>query len=123
MTHPLPAFLLLLATIAWFLLALLPALRELIGRTDTEPLRLSPEAADIRFFAQSFRRYVNENLERLRAAANDQVCAIVELERDIAWYASPASGVKRVFEGCHGSTPFDKLVAIAEATFACRMIS
>ena len=114
MTHLLAAFLLLLATLAWFLLALLPAICELVSRTDIEPLRLSPEAADIRFFAQSFRRYVNENLERLRAAAADHVCAIVELERDTAWYASPASGVKRVFEGCHGSTPLDKLVAIAE---------
>jgi hypothetical protein len=114
MTHALAAFLLFLVTIAWFLLAMLPAIRELIGRHDIEPLRLSPEAADIRFFAQSFRRYVNENLDRLRSAADDHVCVIVQLERDMAWYASPASGIKRVFEGCHGSTPIDKLVAIAE---------
>ncbi len=114
MTHVLAVFLLLLTTFAWFLVALLPALRELIGRKDIEPLQLSPAAADIRFFAQSFRRYVNENIEELRSAATDHVCTIVQLERDPVWYASPASGVKRVFEGCHDSTPVDKLVAIAE---------
>jgi hypothetical protein len=114
MTHLLAPLLLFLATTAWFLLALLPAIRELVDRTDNEPLRLSHDAADIRFFAQSFRRYVNENLQRLRAAASDHVCVIVELDRDTAWYASRASGVKRVFEGCDASLPLEKLVAIAE---------
>jgi hypothetical protein len=116
MTHVLAAVLLFVVTIAWFLVALLPALRELFGRTDIEPLRLSPEAADIRFFAQSFRRYVQENLETLRRADTGHVCTIVHLERDIAWYASQASGTKRVFEGCHDDVPVDKLVAIAEGS-------
>jgi hypothetical protein len=116
MNHVLAAILLFVVTIAWFLLALLPALRELIERTDIEPLRLSPEAADIRFFAHSFRRYVQENLDTLRRADIGHVCTIVHLERDIAWYASPASGTKRVFEGCHKDIPLEKLVAIAEGS-------
>jgi len=116
MTHVLAALLLFLITIAWFLLALLPALRELIGRKDVEPLRLSPEAADIRFFAHSFRRYVQENLDALRRADSGHVCTVVHLPRDIAWYASPASGTKRVFEGCHDDVPVDKMIAIAEGS-------
>ncbi|HEY4306125.1 MAG TPA: hypothetical protein VGM82_16760 [Gemmatimonadaceae bacterium] len=114
MTHVIAAILLLLITVGWFALAMLPALGEAIGRKDIEPLRLSPEAADIRFFAQSFRRYVNENFDRLRAAPTDKPCVTVQLERDVAWYASRASGTKTVFEGCDPSTPTDKLVAIAE---------
>lgn len=116
MTHYFAALLLFFITIGWFLLALFPALRELVARTDIEPLRLSPEAADIRFFAHSFRRYVQEHLETLRRADADRVCTIVHLERDIAWYASPASGTKRVFEGCHEDIPVEKLVAIAEGS-------
>lgn len=114
--HLLAALLLLLVTAGWFLLAMLPALRELVLRTDIEPLRLSSDAADIRFFANTFRRYVHEQLDVLRGAAANHVCAIVHLERDVAWYASPASGVKRVFEGCHDSTPLEQLVAIAEGS-------
>jgi hypothetical protein len=114
--HVIAATLLFFVTIAWFLVALLPALIELVRRTDIEPLRLSPEAADIRYFAQSFRRYVQENLDALRRADSGHVCTIVHLERDIAWYASPASGVKRVFEGCHDEIPIDRLVAIAEGS-------
>jgi predicted acyltransferase (DUF342 family) len=54
----------------WFGLSLLPALRELLVRTDVEPLQLMRGAGDIRHFAISFRRFVNAELPQLAQHAS-----------------------------------------------------
>ena len=58
--------LLLLLTIAWVSLPLLPALRELLQPTDVEPLTMvGRDNADISRFARHFREYAEANLRRL----------------------------------------------------------
>ena len=65
------AFLVLLVvTVAWFALPLLPAFRELYDPTDTEPLRVvERDAGDVAFFARGFRRYLERQLAALPAGA------------------------------------------------------
>ena len=68
------AFLTLFAlAVAWFLLPLLPALRELIAPTDAEPLTaVGQDAGDLTVFADGFRDYLARRLppaQRLGAAA------------------------------------------------------
>jgi hypothetical protein len=72
---PLGAFLLLLSgTFAWFLLPLLPALRELLWPTDISPLRVvERDAGDLSFFARGFRNYLRRQLARLPTDAPDDL--------------------------------------------------
>lgn len=116
MMHLLAALVLFLVTIAWFALALLPALREHFSRRDIQPLRLSNEAADIRFFAHSFRKHVESRLERLRASAKDRPTFVMPLDRDVVWYASPSTEPTRVFLGHDDLTSVENLTVIAEAS-------
>lgn len=115
MIHVLAALALFLLTVAWFVLALLPALREHFSRYDIEPLRLS-SGADIRFFALSFRRHVEDRLERLRAAAKAKHTLVTPLDRDVVWYASPSSDTVTVFQGHDDLTNVDNLTVIAESS-------
>lgn len=64
-----PAFLLLLlVTVLWTTLPLLPALRELFWPTDVDPLTMvGRDNADISRFARHFREYVQRNLRQLPA--------------------------------------------------------
>lgn len=56
---------LLLVTIVWLLLPIIPALRELIAPTDIAPLTVvSRESSDIAFFANNFRRYILPQIEK-----------------------------------------------------------
>jgi len=58
--------LVLLGTVAWFLLPLLPAIRELLWPTDIAPLRVADrDAANVALFAQGFRTYLHRQLEFL----------------------------------------------------------
>lgn len=61
------AFLLLLAaTVAWFLLPLLPALAELLRPTDIAPLQVvGRDAGDVALFARGFRAYLNRQVQNL----------------------------------------------------------
>lgn len=61
------AFLLvLLGALAWFLLPLVPAIRELRWPTDIAPLRVvDRDAANVALFAQGFRTYLHRQLEFL----------------------------------------------------------
>lgn len=57
---------LLLVSVGWALLPLLPAVRELARPSDVEPLRMvGRDNADISRFARHFRQYVTANLNRL----------------------------------------------------------
>lgn len=61
---------LLLLTAGWFLLPLIPALRELFAPTDTAPLDVvGRDAGDVAFFARRFRTYLVKQLELLPAGA------------------------------------------------------
>lgn len=73
------AFLLLLAgATAWFLLPLLPALRELFWPTDIAPLRVvDRDAANVALFAQGFRVYLHRQLEFLATDTPDDVVGIL----------------------------------------------
>jgi len=61
------AFVLLLAaTVAWFLLPLLPALSELLRPTDIAPLQVvGRDAGDVALFARGFRAYLNRQVQNL----------------------------------------------------------
>lgn len=65
MRAALAALLLALVTTGWFMLSLLPALRELIDRTDVEPLQLTRGGGDVRHFATTFQHFVNDELPAL----------------------------------------------------------
>lgn len=69
------AFALLFAgTILWFLLPLLPALRELFRPTDIMPLQVvGRDAADVALFARGFQAYVTRQLERLPTDATEEL--------------------------------------------------
>ncbi|TFH55497.1 MAG: hypothetical protein E4G90_11550 [Gemmatimonadales bacterium] len=61
---------LVLLTIGWATLPLLPAIRELANPTDVEPLRMvGRDNADISRFARHFRDYIETSLRRLPAGA------------------------------------------------------
>ncbi|HEX9893674.1 MAG TPA: hypothetical protein VGA78_07100 [Gemmatimonadales bacterium] len=63
--NPLPFILLLLITLAWALLPLLPALWEFFRPTDVEPLTMvGRDNADISRFARHFREYLQGQLEQ-----------------------------------------------------------
>jgi hypothetical protein len=66
---PLAVLLLALVTIGWFTLALLPALGELFGRGDVEPLQLRRGGGDVRHFALGFQRFVDAELAALASSA------------------------------------------------------
>ena len=70
---PTMAFLwLLAATIGWFLLPLIPAIRELLWPTDITPLQVSDrDAADVSLFARRFREYVTRELQALPPEATE----------------------------------------------------
>lgn len=72
---PLVAFLLLLAgTLAWFLLPLVPAIRELLWPTDITPLRVvERDAGDLSLFARGFRTYLRRQLARLPTDAPEHI--------------------------------------------------
>lgn len=62
----LPFLVVLAITFAWFLLPLLPALRELLRPTDTTPLSVvERDAANLAFFAERFRLWITAQLAGL----------------------------------------------------------
>lgn len=64
----LPFLLLLAVTLAWFVLPLIPALRELFWPTDVLPLKVVDRAAgEVDFFARNFRRYFDNQMSALAA--------------------------------------------------------
>ncbi|HUG27561.1 MAG TPA: hypothetical protein VMK53_04625 [Gemmatimonadales bacterium] len=64
--------LLFLGTLLWFLLPLLPALRELFKPTDIMPLQVvGRDAGDVALFARGFQAYVTRQLERLPTDATE----------------------------------------------------
>jgi cytoskeletal protein CcmA (bactofilin family) len=65
------AFLALFAvTLAWFLLPMLPALRELIRPTDTAPLQVVDRSSGyVAYFARNFRSYLDKQMAALPAEA------------------------------------------------------
>jgi len=72
---PAVAFLLLvLGTVVWFILPMLPALRELLRPTDIAPLQVvGRDAGDVGLFARGFRTYLNRQLDRLATDTPDEV--------------------------------------------------
>lgn len=62
----LPFLAVLTVTLAWFLLPLLPAIRELLRPTDTAPLSVvERDAANLAFFAERFRLWITAQLAGL----------------------------------------------------------
>ncbi|MDB4879306.1 MAG: hypothetical protein JWL60_752, partial [Gemmatimonadetes bacterium] len=61
----LAVLLLALVTAAWFSLALVPALHELIRGSDIRPLQLRRGGGDVRHFAITFQRFADAALEAL----------------------------------------------------------
>ncbi len=62
----LPFLAVLAVTLAWFLLPLLPALRELLRPTDTTPLSVvERDAANLAYFADRFRLWITAQLAGL----------------------------------------------------------
>ncbi len=56
-------FILIAATVALFILPLIPSIKELKRPTDTKPLRVIQDYnSDIRYFAQSFKKFLEKNL-------------------------------------------------------------
>lgn len=105
---PLVAFLLLLAgTLSWFLLPLLPALRELFRPTDIMPLQVvGRDAADVALFARGFQAYLTRQLGRLPTDAPAELlgklpdgtpfCRGPRLPEDLAAQATRDDGLDRV---------------------------
>ena len=60
--HAFVAGLLLLTAAVWFLVALGPALRELVRPTDDRPLRVSSATEDVRHFADGLRAFVDREV-------------------------------------------------------------
>ena len=120
MTHVLMALILVFVTVGWFLLALVPALREHYGRSDVGPLRVASAAADIRYFAISFQNFVNVRLDALRAGSDATVPRVTTLpDGSGVWYASKATGQSHpvtVFEGADEAAIAQGLVVISEAS-------
>lgn len=73
------SLLLAIVTIAWFTLALLPALRELVRRTDVEPLQLRRGGGDVRHFALGFQRFVDAELTVFQPASGRSPATGVEV--------------------------------------------
>lgn len=66
MTPTLAATLVIAGTLLWFLLPLLPALRELSRPSDIAPLQVvGRDAADVGLFARGFRTYLDRQLQQL----------------------------------------------------------
>lgn len=66
--------LLFLGTVLWFLLPLLPALRELFRPTDIMPLQVvGRDAGDVALFARGFQAYVTRQLERLPTDSTEEL--------------------------------------------------
>lgn len=66
----LPFLALLLVTLAWFLLPMLPALRELLRPTDVQPLLVVDRSAgEVDFFARNFRQYLDRQMAAITAAS------------------------------------------------------
>lgn len=66
MTPAVAAALLIAGALVWFLLPLLPALRELYRPTDIAPLQVvGRDAADVELFARGFRAYLERQLQQL----------------------------------------------------------
>jgi hypothetical protein len=58
-------FIILLITIIWFMLPLVPSIQELLIPTDTDPLKVVPrDTGDISFFARNFRKYILSQLQK-----------------------------------------------------------
>lgn len=77
--NPTTAFLLLLSfTIVWFLLPLIPAIRELLRPTDITPLQVvDRDAADVSLFARRFREYLTQQLQTLPAESAGETEAVL----------------------------------------------
>ena len=118
--HVLMALVLLVVTVGWYLLALLPALREHYGRTDVGPLRVASAAADIRYFAISFQHFVNVRIEALRSGADGDRPLVSALpDGSGVWYAPPSGdplGVVTVFDGAGEESIAHGLVVIGEVS-------
>lgn len=66
----LPFLALLGVAAVWFLLPMLPALRELLWPTDVQPLLVVDRSSgDVAFFARNFRQYLQRQTEGLAEAA------------------------------------------------------
>jgi predicted acyltransferase (DUF342 family) len=104
----------------WFGLSLLPALRELLVRTDVEPLQLTRGAGDIRHFSISFRRFVNAELpglaQHVSSTAGSGEHGFPASLRDgaRAWYI-PAQGDYATAVELHGVSDLSERVVISEA--------
>lgn len=73
MIPPLAFALLLMLTVGWVLLPLIPAIRELLRPTDATPLtQVGQDAGDLAIFAQGFRRYLERELPSDEAASTVQ---------------------------------------------------
>ena len=116
--HVLAALGLLLVTVGWFLLALVPALGEHFGRTDVGALRVASAAADIRFFAISFQHFVDDRIAALRAnSATPRPHVATLTDGTGVWYApqlADARGMVTVFEGASEEAVANGLVVISE---------
>ena len=75
------AFLVLLVvTWVWFLLPLLPALRELVAPSDAEPLTMvGQDAGDLTIFAEGFRNYLKRQLPDVMSLGMTPATPIAEL--------------------------------------------
>ncbi len=64
----LPFLILLALTLGWFLLPMIPAIRELAWPTDVQPLQVVDRSAgEVDFFARSFRQYFERQAAALTA--------------------------------------------------------
>jgi hypothetical protein len=111
------ALLLMLVTLGWFTLALLPALHEHFARTDVSPLRVASAAADIRYFGLSFQSFVTKQLASLRALPQRDLPVVAALtDGSPVWYAPPAAdgSLSEVFAGARRDQIDEGMVVIAE---------
>ncbi len=120
MTNAIAALLLILFTLGWFLLALVPALHEHFARRDVSALRVPGVAADIRFFGLSFQSFVTNQLYSLHARTQAELPLVTTLtDGSPVWYAPPPTGpqsVPQVFAGASDEQVSQGLVVIAEGS-------
>ncbi|MEO8449536.1 MAG: polymer-forming cytoskeletal protein [Gemmatimonadota bacterium] len=109
------SFLILLAgTIGWFLLPLIPAIRELVAPVDVAPLEVvGRDAGDVAFFARGFRRYMTGQLDGLQPGLPPEYLGRLP---DGTLFARVTSMVDTLARGAEENGAHDRLMLLEKAT-------
>jgi len=113
------AVVLVLATILWFALPLIPAFVEFFRRTDVTPLKVPGGAADIRFFANSYRRQLEQRLPELRASTNEETPVVHGLDDGTHLrYLGPSGSATSLFDEHADASPASGVAIVSESSLS-----